>query len=495
MARDYETALVLRAFTGLDQSKAPELTGYQASPDCVNMDTGNGNLCTAKGYAKLDVPPVPGGAQSLGAFYRRADGKSWLLAANAGGIWACEGGSSGLDFDDWDDDTDAPSEWVQIYAPPAGEDGSPGTMGAHVDFLNYQDNEDDVVLMADGVNPVLTWHGEGMAAAQAGIEQRFAHLETNYERLWGSGAPGEPDTVYWSRQFDVSNWEPDAEDPDNGGGYVMIPTWNGGRVRLIRALFNDIVIFKDSDVYKLTGTYPGEYQVDRVNGDVGPIAARTVVQYGDRVYFLGKTGLCAYNGVQVTDTQDRRWKKWHARISEHYVDAACAIKHNSMMYIALPVDGSKTNNLVIEYDMERDTVMPRTGIRVSHWIEWEDRLIFADPEGRLYEYGVGETYDGGPIEAYWTTPTYSMGSSDSIGDRTTKQLGELTCYGEGRMHVTTEADNKIKQTELFFTTPFKRMRKRLNVRGRRFKLTLRAVDGLPFALYGAVTIQMDVESD
>ena len=177
------------------------------------------------------------------------------------------------------------------------------------------------------------------------------------------------------------------------------------------------------------------------------------------------------------------------------MDAACAISYGHMMYLALPIDGSETNNLVIEYDMERETVMVRTGIHVAHWIEWNERLIFSDPKGSLYEYGEGETYDGKPIEAYWETPIYNMGSSGSAGDRTVKQLGEMTCYGTGRLHVTARADQKSKQTELFFTSQSKRMRKRLNVRGRRFQLRLMAVDGLPFAIYGALTIHMDVESD
>ena len=49
MARDYETALVLRGFGGLDQSKDRTLISYSDSPDCVNMSTEGGSLRTACG--------------------------------------------------------------------------------------------------------------------------------------------------------------------------------------------------------------------------------------------------------------------------------------------------------------------------------------------------------------------------------------------------------------------------------------------------------------
>ena len=113
----------------------------------------------------------------------------------------------------------------------------------------------------------------------------------------------------------------------------------------------------------------------------------------------------------------------------------------------------------------------------------------------IYEYGQGTTYDGRPINAYWETPTYNMGSSKLTGDRTTKQLGELTVYGKGRMHILARADEKQKQSEIIMHTYDKRTRKRLNLRGRRFSLRLSSVDGVSFELYGSVTIGMDVESD
>lgn len=484
MAQDYETALVLRGFGGLDQSKDRNLISYSDSPDCVNMSTEYGALRTANGYRRIDAPQVPGGVKSMGAFYRRSDGRRWILCANANGIYA------------WSDDEGSDkSKWENIYTPPAAADGTAGSMGEMVDFLNYQDKESDVVLMADGVNPVLTWAGSDKATAREGITPHFAHIEMNYERVWGAGAPGEPDTVYWSRQFDVGDWTGDVDDPDNGGGFLQAPTWNGGQIRLIRALFSDIVIFKDQDVLKLTGTYPGEYQVSRVTGTEGPVAVRTVCQLNDKVYFVGRTGLCFYDGIRAQNAGDRRAQKWYERISESYVERACAVVHGHKMFIALPIDGSAENNCVLEYDMNRDTIMPRTGISAAHWLEMDGRLLFAGANGVIYEYGVGATYDGAPISAYWETPTYNMGSSTITGDRVTKQLGEITCYGKGRMHILARADEKQKQSEVIMHTYDKRTRKRLNLRGRRFSLRLSSVDGLPFEIYGNLTISMDMESD
>lgn len=491
---DRESALVLRAFGGLDQSKAPELISYRDSPDCVNMTTLGGNLYVAPGFKHLDVPAVPGGVGSLGAFYRRADGAEWILAANAGGIYAYAGDTGGLDFDG-DSEAAPAAGWTKIYTPPANADGSAGALGGAVDFLNYQDGESDVVLMADGLGPVLSWSGTGQAAPREGIIPHFAHIEMNYERVWGAGAPGEPDTVYWSRQFDVGDWTSDVQDPDNGGGFVMAPTWNGGKIRLIKTLFNDVVIFKDEDVLKLTGTYPGEYDVSRINGVVGPVAARTVVQYGDKVYFLGKTGLCFYDGVRAADTGDRRARLWYDRINPRYAELACAIVHGHTMYIAMPVDDSEKNNLVLEYDLERSTVMARTGISAAHWLEWDGRLLFANDTGLIYEYGVGTTYDGEPIDAWWTTPVCNLGSSSLTGDRAVKQLGEMTCYGSGRVHITVSADGKVKQKELFMGDGQRRSRRRLNIRGRRFTIKFRAVDGVPFGFNGNVTVAMDIETD
>lgn len=520
-----ERTVTFRVFSGLDQSRDEELLDMDASPDCCNMSTEGGGLRVANGYRRFTKAALEGGIGSLGAFYRRADGKQWILAANAGGIWAYCGDKGYSEYDGDADvqeavsDADAQSAagaggkadaagtgvdgnsrgWVRIYTPPANSDGSAGSMGEQVDFLNYQDAESDVVLIADGKGPVLKWIGEGVAAAREGVPKAFGQLEVNYERVWGACAPGEPDTLYYSRQFNIGDWTSAGEkdDPDEAGGFIMIPTWNGGRVNALRTLFNDMVAFKDNDIYKVSGTYPGAYEVSRITGVVGPIAARTVVQHSTRVYFLGRDGLCVYDGLQAAALGDERAKGWFGRISEGYEKLACAIVHKQVMYIAMPVDGATHNNCVLEYDLRRSTFMPRTGIAAAHWLKFGEKLLFAGGDGYVYEYGAGHTYDGKPIRAWWETPLMNMVESrhGGSGDRAVKQLGEVMAYGVGRVHIMATADAKQKQAELKLGDGIKRAKRRINVRGRRFKLRLSNVDGLAFRIAGGLSVSVDVDED
>lgn len=497
MARgDYETNLVLRTFGGLDQSKEPESISYYDSPDAINMDTSYGGLATAKGFKHLDLPEIQGGIKSLGKFYNRQLDKSWIIAANNDAIYAYENHTGGLWLDNEEAKTSG-TEWTEIGSAQEGFAG----FGDEIDFLNYQYKDYDILLMADGKNEIFAWSGVGkidyavVTPPETGLVMKLRHIELNYERVWGAGIPGHEDTLYWSRQYNYRNWLPDADDPDEGGGYVEIPTWDGGEIRMIKQLFNDIIVFKDYNMYKVSGSYPGEYYVAKVTGVEGPIAARTVVEYGNTVYFLSKHGLCQYDGIQCKDTLDWRWRKWFERLNDNYATKACSIIFGHMMYIAMPIYDSETNNLIIEYNFRTNTVMARTGINVNHWLEFEDHLLFSNDSGMIYEYGVGDTYDGEPIDAYWKTGNLNMGSSSNTGDRTTKQLGELTCYGSGRCHITTTADHKTKQCEIFMKDWRKRTRKRLNVRGRRFQITFASVDGIPFRMQGNVTINMDIESD
>ena len=456
-------------FTGLDQSAPESALAPGASPDCVNMDTTGGGLRTAKGCRRLPPAVAEGVISSLGAFYPRDRGESFLLAGSADGIYACACPGGALPREG--------SQWVRIYraAEPLGP----------LDFLNYQDGERDVVLMADGRGPALCWDGEGLALPREGIPEGFAHIELAHERVWGAGAPGDPDRVYWSRAYNISSWQPDANDPDEGGGSLAVPTWDGGRIRLIKSLYNSVAVFKDNDMFIISGTYPGEYQVDRVSGGAGPAAPRTLVEYGGSAYMWCRDGLCVYDGLSVRRLPDSRACRLLRRINSEALGGACAAAHGDTLYFALPVDGSDVNNLVLEYDMARGTLMPRTGMSVSQFLTFGDALLYIDPRGRLYEYGAGDTYDGAPVEAHWRTPAVR-----SWGMR---YITAARLAGDGRAQLSALCDTASAAGEAFLPGPPAQLSVPLGARGHSFSLDIRAGDGLPLAIYGGIEVESIIE--
>jgi hypothetical protein len=245
--------------------------------------------------------------------------------------------------------------------------------------------------------------------------------------VWASGIADEPDTVYWSRAYDPTDWTADSTYPEAGGGFVLIPTWNGGRVRGLKNFFNDVVVFKDEDIFRVYGTYPGNYEVVRVHGVTGPIAERTIVPWGDRVFFFSRDGLCAYNGVSASPIDKGRAARFFSTIDyDRAKETACAIVHRDRLYLALPETGQSANSAILEVDLRRGVWTLRRGIRADDFLAWEDRLLFCNDTGFVYALDEGDTYDGAPINAYWE------GRTNDFGDKAAwKRGGTLRALGSG----------------------------------------------------------------
>ncbi|MEG0146366.1 MAG: hypothetical protein RR739_09930, partial [Clostridia bacterium] len=203
---------VIEKFAGLNQAADELSVAPKYAAEAENVDTEGGALRVGNGNRAFVHTPLTGGIGTLAAFYQRVNGATTprLIAVNALGIY------------EWRENS-----WQARFAQAGSNDAS---------AINYQVKGTDVLLVADGKRPVLTWDGGPQMTALAGCDRAFAHLALNYERIWGAGLAGEPDSVYWSRAFDPSNWTGDALNPDAGGGVLQIPTWNGGSVEAIRAL-------------------------------------------------------------------------------------------------------------------------------------------------------------------------------------------------------------------------------------------------------------------
>lgn len=462
-----EVLLKMGSFLGVDQSTNEGDISVSSSPDAMNIDTEEGMLKTSPGYSKYISVRPPAVPNSLIKYYKRSSTgsiKKHLLIGSDLGIFYF--------------DTDS-SEWIQIH--PAFESGI-------YDFINYQKDDEDIVIMADGVELPQKWNGEGNTETLLGCDHKFSSLCLHYERVWASGETQNPDRVYYSADFNPEGWS------GVQAGYIDIPTWDGASVKAVRTIYNDVIVFKDNEVYRIYGTYPGEYEVAQVYGTNGPIAARSIVSTGDMVYFLGKDGLCSYDGMRVKQITDNKLSKFFARMNKEYAGLAVSIIYKNKLYVALPIGEVEYNSHVIEVDLKRQTYMIRD-IRVSAFLKYDDKLLFCNHNRFIYVYDEGDTYDGNVISSYWKTPKIDLGVKNAVKTSTTLYVrgkGESVNDGACKLKVTVLYDGKSK--EKYFTLPEteKTLRLRFNARGRYLQWIFENTDGCRFELHSpSVVIEAD----
>ncbi len=450
----------IERFMGLSQSVDEMITPATHAVEAQNVSTESGRLTVASGYRSYGAAQLSGGIGTLAAFYQRSEGvlAKRLVAVNQERISTLSDGT-----------------WRTIYEGAGSERAS---------HINYQQNGEDILLMGDGVRPVLKWDGGEQMVALSGCERKFGHLTLHYERVWGSGLQTEPDAVYWSRAFNPEDWTGDEDNPDAGGGVVLIPTWNGGSVKAIKTLFNDVLVFKDDDLYRIVGTYPGNYEVARVHGVVGPVAPMSIAWAADACYFLGRSGLCAYNGVTVSGVGGGEVKSVFERVNPLAANGAVSAIYRDKLFLALALDGAQSNNAVLEVDLKRGTYLIKTGLEARCFLPFDDELLMADGSGRVFVYGVGDTYAGQKIDAFWRAPWQTLNGKRG-------RFAELAMFASGTMDIVLETDESRVMRRVRLGERMRPVRVPLGGRGRRYCLTIKNVDGGRFTVAPGLTVSVE----
>jgi len=433
-------------FKGINQSFPEIAFGYASNAE--NMDVSDGVLKVGSGTEKLNHNAVTDDILSLAVFHKRnaAAYTEYIIAATSDCVYVWDG--------------------ITFSLMKSGLNSGVYT------YLNYQLNGVDICILSNGVD--APFYTDGVSCFDMVDVPKFTDIALHYERMWGSGVSGYPDRAYYSAAFDPTDFT-----TLNETGFIDLPSFDGGHIIAIETLFDDVVVFKPQSVYRIIGTYPDTYEVDRIHGVVGPIAGKSIVNMGDMVLFLSRDGLCAYNGVKAAPFKPEVLEDIYARITTSEIEHCVSVKWGNKVLFAVPMDGSNHNNAVIEYDTVSDTFMLKKGVCVHQFISVEEKLYFSDGTPYIKQYGVGKTYDGEPIQAFWETP-YT-----DCGDRSArKYLEALFAFGKGDMmeiEIVTERERKQKTVQLN-AMQVDHIRAKLSGKGVRFKLIFRNVGGGYFEL-------------
>lgn len=475
----------ISTFRGLDESESGVHRDIRTSPDMANFIIEKGEMKSTPG-ARQWGPALPATGDEtmiMEAAYHREDGTTEfrLIAASAGYLWKLENGA-----------------WVQM--------GS-GFKSDRWDAINYRKDTEEWHIIANGEDPIQYSARDSAAYSKLeGAPASGKYIALSDERLWLGGIKEEQEIVYWSWDNDPNNWAVDLENPEQGGGFIYIRTHDGTKVIAVKALLNDVVIFKDRSLHRITGSYPGEYELINVYGSSGPISENTIVAAGANVYFLCAEGLCVYNGVTVETLAlsggDNRLVSLARRINRTAAERACSVIFRDVMYIAMPIDGSEVNNAVVVFDMTENIYTLLTGYRVDSWLvrheENSETLLFAR-EGRIMEMA-GDTNDGEVINAHWLSPWFDSG---------TKSARKTS----GRVYISLEAQSMVEgelpKIKLTMVSEKKRrekiveikregvnvIRPRVKLRGRILRMGIETVEGTRLTIHQGIQIKVESDED
>mgnify|MGYP001217436943 FL=1 len=450
---------------GVNQELDEQIISINEATVAENCSIEDGNLSLFKGYVKFNEINLPIGDKKLMKFYK--NNEATILIATNNAIYKLN--DSGTAY----------------------EIISSGYDNNNFNFVNYQIDLDEVTVLTNGVDNVKVYDGttfrdlknDGRDSTD-GINNKSPKgkfVELHKERLWISGDSEHPNRLYFSKDFDIDDWTYPVDDleANQHGGFIDIPTWDGGIVIGMKSLFDDVVVFKNKNVFRIFGTYPGNYNVLQVFNTIeGKILNNTIASVENTAIWTSTEGIHIFNGVN-TSLVSNKIKRYFDEINMNYIDKAVAVIHDRKYLLAVPTGSSTENNIIIEYDMKKNSFVIKRGINVTSFLSIGDDLLFTNSNGNIFKYGVGNTFDGNPIHSVWETGIIHF---DEQNARKILNRIYFKASGTGRIKITCYSERKTVSKEIELTSDMTFYRHRMRNKGRHMKFRFENIGGCDFTI-------------
>lgn len=486
----YEGSFSIPTPKGVYQAAGDTNVNINYAYRAQNMRTERGLLATAYG-TKRAFPSVGAPVGTLARFYRRTrpDDPEVYVAAAGGGLYTYTMGTAG---------------WVLRMGGLSSDTWSYVTYEAAVDGQTV-----DVMILSNAQDGMVAIYGSDLHAQKKPLaigddfaDVKFAVLSRHAERIWGTGAPGYPDSIFYSKPYNPFDWTADTDTPQLGGGVIMQPSWDGDAFLALIPFGGYLLAAKRSTVYEIRGTDPSTYTIQSAYGTDGPVQARTICADGMSVLYLSGGGMGLYDGSEVkllardalAETMRMQMRGMQGTAT------ACICEH--IYYLALCVmeqegDVVTENNCVIEFDIARGTFMLRSGLRVKDFYALDGKVYFsqADAPYDIWRYNDPDsaTMLDAPIQSLWETPWLDLGKAYVKRDFVLRFTADAD--GDGvPLVIELETERRTRQKAVMLSRRRTDYRVKLQSAGTRVKLRIGSTERpAGWRIYGGIQVEYSID--
>ena len=313
-------------------------------------------------------------------------------------------------------------------------------------------------------------------------------LEIYYSRLFAAGDPAHPSRLYWSQPpgdiRTIEDWSMDDASEIASGGHTDIGNTSSDPIVGLCALSNQLLIFKETSIYRLLGDKPTNYRVLPINMGVERMTNTGRITYADTPHWLTKSGMYYHDGQVAKLSGSARQIRKILETSD-LTTCKAAENRNRLYYSCKRNEDSLYDDALIIYDMVERTYMLRTGFKVIDICARGGTLYMINDKRYVYRFGEGDTYDGAPIHAYWRTPLTDLSQKQEI-----KHLTNILLRGEGNIIIIEYRVGKsdLKKRHLMPERTEDVLNIGLKNDGCAFSLTIRNEAGSYFKLMGGIEL-------
>ena len=486
----YEGSFTIPTPKGVYQAAGDTNVGTNYAYRAENMRTERGLLATSYGTSRA-FPALGHSIETLTRFYRRnkPDDPEVFVACADGAIYTYTLGTAG---------------WIKR---------SEGYACNRWSYVTYETTENgstvDVLLMTNEKDGMVAIYGSDLRVEKKKLtigdnygEVKFAVLGRHMERLWGTGAEGYPDSVFYSRAYSPFDWTENEEAPELGGGVINQPSWDGDSFIALEPFGGYLLAIKNTSVYEVRGTDPSSFMITLAYGTDGPVQSRTICVDKLTVFFLAKGGVGCYTGSSTELlARDALYETMRMMARDKQENATACI-NDHVYYLALCVKESEgdvitENNTVIEFDTERGTFMVRKGIRVKDFFAL-DGVVYYTQAGAPYEvlrYNDPESgsYLGQPIESLWETTWLDLGKAYKKRDFVLRFTAEADA-DDVPLELSIITNRKEKTKTILLQKDRKDYRVKLQNSGTRVKLRVRSGQmAAGWRIFGGVQVEYSLD--
>lgn len=470
---DYEGRFTIPAPRGVYQANGDANTNTNYAYRAQNIRTQRGLLASATGVSRAfpavtgeDGQSVP--VETLTRFTRRTrpDDADVYVAAAGGALYTYTAGSGG---------------WVK-----RGE-GYQSNRWSEVTYEAVDHGETvDVLILSNAQDGMVAVYGndlrvekKALAIGEGFKDVRFAVLGRYGERIWGTGAPGYPDSVFYSRPYAPFDWTDIPETPQLGGGVINQPTWDGDEFIALEPFGGYLLAIRRRTIFEIRGTDPGSYTISAAYGTDGPVSARTICTDMLRMYYLSEGGIGVYNteSAQLL-SRDALYETMRDR-AENAQELATACMAGHTYTLALRTRGyeGEGNDVLVEYDTERGVFMLRTGLQVRDLFALGEDVYFTQAQApheilRLNDPDAGGYLDK-PMDSVWETAWLDLGKRYRKRDFVLCFTAEADAE-DVPVTLTLATERREKTRTAILHRDRRDYRVKIQLSGRRVKLRLRA---------------------